>query len=298
MTNNTETPHHHKKILVLPEQGLDERVAQAAQIIQDSGAADILDTKDLNQAQLDTCKEKLATLNKYSNCNEDEINTLIKEPQILGALCLKTGIADCCIVGATCSTAEVLRAGLHIVGLKPGVVTASSCFLMKTPNNGELIFADCAVNISPDAETLAQIAIDSACTANSLGINPRVAMLSASTKGSARYDAADKVIQATRIIKEKKPTLIVDGEVQADTALVPSVAQKKGADTFAKAPANVLVFPDLDSSNTSYKLVERLSDTKAIGPILQGFAQPINDLSRGCSVDDIVDLAKVTVRLL
>ena len=205
------------------------------------------------------------------------------------------------VAGAINSTGNVLRAGLTIVKTKPGIKTVSSCFLMAfegTPYKDRdiMVFGDCAVNINPTAEQLSDIAISSVATAKDLaGISePKVAMLSFSTKGSAKHEFVDKVVEATNLVKEKAPEIDVDGELQVDAAIVPSVGRLKAPNSDVAGKANVFIFPDLQSGNIGYKLTQRFSGATAIGPICQGFAKPINDLSRGCTSDDIVAVVAIT----
>jgi phosphate acetyltransferase len=213
---------------------------------------------------------------------------------------IKNGDADGEVAGARNTTGNVLRAAFQIIKTKPGINVVSGAMLMFSKNksfgeNGTLIFADCGVNPNPTAEELAQIAICTAETALHIGqFEPKVAMLSFSTKGSAKHEFVDKVVRATELVKQMAPEIKIDGELQADAAIVASVAEKKAPNSEIAGQANVLIFPDLQSGNIAYKLVQRLGDAEAIGPILQGIAAPINDLSRGCSVDDIVKMIVIT----
>ncbi len=219
-----------------------------------------------------------------------------------GATMLTSGEADVMVAGIDHPTKDVLRAGLKIVGLAPDVRYASSFFVIDIPQfqggeQGLLLFADCGMNIQPNAEQLAAIAMASADSAASLGWEPRVAMLSYSTKGSAGGDSVELVTQALQLVKTGRPDILIDGELQLDAAIVPAIGQKKSPDSPVAGMANILVFPDLDSGNIAYKLAEHLAGGHAYGPILQGFARPISDLSRGSSVDDVIGATLVTASM-
>lgn len=242
----------------------------------------------------------LFELRKSKGMTADEAARLAKDPLYLACLMIKNGDADGELAGAQNTTGNVLRPAFQIVKTLPGISVVSGAFLMFTPTpqygeNGLLLFADCAVNPSPSAQELADIALSTAATARAIaGFEPRVAMLSFSTKGSAKHELVDKVVEATSLAKAMDPGLEIDGELQADAALVPTIGQSKAPGSPIAGYANVLVFPDLQSGNIGYKMVERFSGTQAVGPILQGMAAPINDLSRGCSVDDIVNMIAIT----
>lgn len=236
---------------------------------------------------------------KHKGMTIDEAKKVMVEPTYFGAMLVDKGMADGCLSGADTSTGGVMRAALHIIGTAEGVKTVSSDFIMITPDESKIwSFADCAVMPDPTAEQLADIAISTADTHKKVvGEEPRVAMLSFSTKGSAKHPAAQKVIDATNIVKEKRPDIMIDGELQADAAIVAGVGAKKAPGSAVAGQANVLVFPDLSAGNIGYKLVQRIAGCEAVGPIIQGLAKPLNDLSRGCSVDDIVNVSAILANL-
>ena len=260
--------------------------------------AKIIDPQD--HPKKETYVELLCELRKKKGMTPEEARKLVVDPLYLGCLMIKSGDADGEVAGAQNTTGNVLRPALQIIKTAPGISSVSGAFIMITNQKeygkeGILLFADCAVMPAPTSAELAQIAISAAGTARSIiGMDPRVAMLSFSTKGSASHELVDKMSEATRLAKEMDPSLPLDGELQADAALVQSVADLKAPGSSVAGHANVLVFPGLEAANIGYKLVQRLGGAIAIGPILQGMAAPVNDLSRGCSPEDIYYMVAIT----
>lgn len=312
----------NKQRIVLPE-GTEERTLKAADQLLADGVADIIlignpaeistlatgfGLNHIGQATIVDPKDHekkaayadlLFQLRQKKGMTPEKAAVLVEDPLYLACLMIKSGDADGEIAGAKNTTGDVLRPALQIVKTAPGMKCVSGAFLMFVKNkmygkDGVIIFADCAVMPNPTAAELASIAVATAATARDIvGVDPRVAMLSFSTKGSASHEMVDKVVEATRLAKEMAPDLKLDGEMQADTALVESVAKLKAPESEVAGKANVLVFPSLEVGNIAYKLVQRLGDAEAVGPILQGMAAPVNDLSRGCSIDDIYKMVAI-----
>lgn len=319
-----ERAKSNKQRIVLPE-ALEERTITAADKALADGLAELillgnidqihalaqkLGLKNIDKATLidpatsekrEEYAQLLFELRKKKGMTIEQAREKVLDPLYFGCLIIKSGDADGQISGALSTTGDTLRPALQIIKCSPGITCVSGAMLMitQTPQYGEdgvLVIGDVAVTPMPDANQLAQIAVCTAQTARSVAgfDDPRVAMLSFSTKGSAKHEVCDKVIEATALAKQLDPSLKVDGELQADAALVPSVGQKKAPGSEIAGNANVLVFPNLEVGNIGYKLVQRLGNADAIGPILQGIARPVNDLSRGCSVDDIYKMVAIT----
>ncbi len=314
----------HPQRLVLPE-GTEPRTLQAADRIIADGLAQViligkkeeimakaaeLSLKNIDKARTVDPDDRELTepyaqlffeLRKKKGVSLEDARYTVKNPLYLGCLMIKNGDADCQVAGALSTTGNVLRAAFQVLKTKPGISVVSGAFIMLLPEHlpygtdNMLIFADCAVVPDPTAEELAQIAVSTAATARNIaGIDPVVAMLSFSTKGSANHERVDKVIRATELVHEIDPSIKIDGEMQSDAAIVPSVGEAKAPGSPVAGHANTLVFPSLEVGNIAYKLVQRLAGAGAVGPILQGLAAPVNDLSRGCLVDDIYKTIIVT----
>lgn len=309
--------------IVLAE-GTEERTLKAADIVLGEGFADLIilskpdfikkfaadnDLKNLckatvidpeNNPKAEEYANLIYELRKKKGMDIETARGLVKNPLYLAAAMIKAGDADGEVAGAENSTGNVLRPALQLIKTMPGISVVSGAFIIilkdtEFGENGVFLFADCAVTPVPDEKQLAEIAVTSAKSAKDLlGMDARIAMLSFSSHGSASHEVVDKVVNATKIAKEMNPNLIIDGELQFDAAVVPNVAQKKAPDSVLKGKANVLVFPNLEAGNIAYKMAQRFGHAEAYGPILQGMAAPVNDLSRGCYVNDIVNVIAIT----
>lgn len=310
------------KTILLPE-ATDVRILEAAEMIKNEGYAkviligneeevrklakerniDIGETKIIDPAvSIETARysKELYELRKSKGMTEEQAEKLVLEPVYFGMMMVKLNEADGLVSGAAHSTSDTLRPALQILKTAPGTKLVSAFFVMVVPNckygeNGTFIFADSGLNEEPDSEKLSEIAISSSKSFEQLvGTQPKVAMLSYSTYGSAHSASTEKVIEATKLVKEKEPNLLVDGELQLDAAIIPEVAEFKAKGSPLKGQANVLVFPDLGAGNIGYKLVQRLAKAEAYGPLCQGIAKPVNDLSRGCSSEDVAGVVAIT----
>lgn len=319
----TKAKNANKRIVLA--EGTEERTLKAADIILQEGIAQLIllgneneinglaaqwGLKNINKATIidpvsnpkkEYYAQMLCEIRKKKGMQMDEAMKLVEDPLYLACLLIKNGDADGEVAGARNATGDVLRPAFQIVKTLPGVSVVSGAFIMILKDqtygdNGLFVFADCAATPCPTAEELGQIAVVSAQTAKNIaGIaDPKVAILSFSTKGSAKHELVDKVIEATRVAHELDPNVKLDGELQADAAIVPKVGASKAPNSDIAGHANVLVFPDLQSGNICYKLVQRLAGAEAVGPVMQGMAAPINDLSRGCSVEDVVNVVAIT----
>jgi phosphate acetyltransferase len=301
ITQLREKAKRQSKTIVLPE-GSDSRVKQAAEFIAKEKLASIILLKEdeLDPKKIDEYTELFFQLRQHKGISRDDARRTVSHPVFYGALMVRQGLADGFVAGAATTTPDVAKAALYCLGIDKRIATIASCFIMVIPDckygeNGVFIFADCGIVPDPTTRQLAQIAISSSELAKKvLGLTPRVAMLSYSTKGSASGRFVERIREATAMLREMVPELTVDGELQVDAAIVPEVARIKNPGSPIQGNANILIFPSLEAGNISYKLVERLSGGQAIGPLLMGLVKPCSDLSRGCSWEDVVDCTVVT----
>tara|TARA_R110002124_G_scaffold183735_10_gene351262 strand:- start:1416 stop:2369 length:954 start_codon:yes stop_codon:yes gene_type:complete len=298
-----------KKTIVLPRSS-DERVVRAAKFLQKEGLADVILLKSeklssaingvevvdsLTDSRLNEFADAFYQKRKHKGITEEQALETVKDPLFFGASLVSAGYADGCVAGSVSTTGDVLRAAIQTIGLKKGSNVVSSIFLMSFPDGKVFSYGDCAVVPYPTSDQLATIAYDSAISHKLItGEEPKVAMLSFSTKGSAAHERVELVQQAFEKVKEYNIDFAVDGELQFDTAFVESVAKRKAPDSEVAGKANVFIFPNLDAGNIAYKITERLAGATATGPIIQGLAKPMMDLSRGCEWNDIVNTACVT----
>ncbi|WP_192869504.1 phosphate acetyltransferase [Lentibacillus sediminis] len=302
------------KTIVFPE-GLDERILTAASQLGAAGiltpiligekasikqkaeeiAVDVSASKIIDPARFEEFDLMVETFveRRKGKATEEDARKILQDENYFGTMLVYMNQADGLVSGAAHSTADTVRPALQIIKTKEGVRKTSGVFIM-VRGDEKYVFADCAINIDPDSQDLAEIAVESAATGGLFGIDPRVAMLSFSTKGSAKSAETEKVTEALEIAKEKNPSLVIDGEFQFDAAFVPSIAEKKAPDSVLKGDANTFIFPGLEAGNIGYKIAQRLGGFEAVGPVLQGLNKPVNDLSRGCSADDVFKLALIT----
>jgi phosphate acetyltransferase len=323
LTKIKENAKKQKMRIVLPE-GTELRTLKAADQIASEGLAEIIlignpekihasaegnglknidnikIVDPLNHINKEKYTDLLFEIRKSKGLSREDASKLVEDPLYLGVLMIKAGDADGEVAGADNATGDVLRPAFQIVKTLPGISVVSGAFIMilkdkEFGEDGIMVFADCAVHPNPTAKELAEIAVATGNTTRAIaGFEPKIAMLSFSTKGSAKHEMVDKVVEATKMAQEMAPDMMIDGELQSDAAIVPEIGEKKAPGSKIAGHANVLVFPTLETGNIAYKLVQRMGHAEAIGPVLQGMAAPINDLSRGCSISDIVNLVAIT----